>query len=170
MQKKQLVKTVLLCVITVMIVSLQSCCKCCTGGDGSDGFFADKYEYEHIFNIGLVDSTDIFQQVIFPGHQLTEFPDTNTMEWKWFLDPPQTIVYIQTKKGWDTLIYEIIQTIPEYTDPECGTESISMSIKDPVLISHTFDSAYIQTKVTQVTSTGSLYDYKVTTTRTLQLK
>lgn len=128
---------------------MQSCCKCCSSvSDG--GLFSRTYV--HKYEMKLENSLNVFKQVIYPDHQLTDMPDTSIIEWKWFLNPPQTLVVIQTNIGWDTLIYRVNQSVPEYSDPACGSEKIQMVIQDPEVIYHTFDSVDIKTIIKEKTN------------------
>jgi hypothetical protein len=110
---------------------------CCDLGEGSSG--KTTYQYQ----LQLVDSTNLFKRVSFNNSSIVQQSATNVIEWKIFLKPPQTVMYIETKKGFDTIVYEVRQSEAEYGFNECR-EWVEMTIDNPKIIYHTFDTVYYE--------------------------
>lgn len=128
------------------VLFLQSCC----GLGQDDGYYNQVYT-TYKYEIHLADTSDHFKSVTFNNSSIVQQSDTNYLEWKIFIRPPQTTIYVETEKGRDTVTYEVTVTAAKYETDKCsGGESVKMTISDPVVVKHTFDSAYIVRKTTSL--------------------
>lgn len=128
----------LLFISVSIFLSLTGCtCKCC-----SDPYLGPQVTSVYKYQLRLIDSFDVFRQIVYKDKGILYSSDTNIVEWKMFLNPLNTTVYIESSKGWDTLDYKIEESKAVYTDNDCEPESFSVSLTGPTIISHSFDSVY----------------------------
>ncbi len=116
----------------ILFTSVQACC-------GDDGGNSGGNYYNYANGIALLDTSDKIIQIRFANSQ--KVLDVNSKKAALLLSAsnPHTIMFIQTKNTWDTLVFESIKTLEYLKD--CN--EMRVNIENLNIKYSSFDTAYI---------------------------